>query len=181
MRQNTCAVTLVVDQAMPLFCPVTFTYTIHMRKKGDLAKVCVYGGVGFTQTVVYYYSVRVLRYCITPVLQRIDDVQFLILDEADELLTPNFKEQIKLFLENCPKSKQMMLFSATMPRDIKDVVKRSVHPVIPSVIFVTLNTLWPTCLSVIKDQRSGAGNEASHSTLLLFGDSMLLCQPSAPH
>ena len=57
-------------------------------------------------------------------MQVIDDVQLLILDEADELLTPNFKEQINRFLEDCPQSKQMMLFSATMPKDIKDVVER---------------------------------------------------------
>ena len=54
-------------------------------------------------------------------LQEIDNVQFLILDEADELLAPYFKEQINRFLEECPKSKQMMLFSATMSKDIKDV------------------------------------------------------------
>ena len=57
-------------------------------------------------------------------MQDIDNVEFLILDEADELLAPNFKEQINRFLEECPKSKQMMLFSATMPKDIKDVVRR---------------------------------------------------------
>ena len=56
--------------------------------------------------------------------QKIDNIQFLILDEADELLTPNFKEQINRFLEECPNSKQMMLFSATMPKDIKEVVRR---------------------------------------------------------
>ena len=58
------------------------------------------------------------------IVQVIDDVQLLILDEADELLAPHFKEQINRFLEDCPQSKQMMLFSATMPKDIKDVVER---------------------------------------------------------
>ena len=62
--------------------------------------------------------------CFLSLLQEIEDIQFLILDEADELLTPNFKEQINRFLEECPQSKQMMLFSATMPKDIKDVVRR---------------------------------------------------------
>ena len=51
-------------------------------------------------------------------------MQFLILDEADELLTPNFKEQISNLLEECPATKQMMLFSATLPRDIKLITKR---------------------------------------------------------
>ena len=74
--------------------------------------------------------------CVNRILlfQRIDNVQFLILDEADELLTPNFKEQINRFLEECPESKQMMLFSATMPRDIKDVVRRYCCNVIQCIL-----------------------------------------------
>lgn len=55
--------------------------------------------------------------------QSLDHVKFLVLDEADELLTPNFKEQILDILEGCPDGKQMMLFSATMPPDIKSVTR----------------------------------------------------------
>lgn len=53
-----------------------------------------------------------------------EDIKFLVLDEADELLTPNFKMQIEGILENSPKDKQVMLFSATMPPDIRSVTRR---------------------------------------------------------
>ena len=46
-----------------------------------------------------------------------------MLDEADELLTPNFKMQIHDILSDSPKEKQMMLFSATMPPDIKSITR----------------------------------------------------------
>jgi ATP-dependent RNA helicase DeaD len=54
----------------------------------------------------------------------LDDLKFLVLDEADELLTPNFKMQIEGILDDSPKEKQVMLFSATMPPDIRSVTKR---------------------------------------------------------
>ena len=53
-------------------------------------------------------------------------MKILILDEADELLTPQFKVQIEKVLEDVPQDKQMMLFSATMPPNIKNLTKRSV-------------------------------------------------------
>ena len=56
--------------------------------------------------------------------QSLEDVQFLVLDEADELLTPNFLDQIGNVLSDCPRDKQMMLFSATMPPDIKRIASR---------------------------------------------------------
>ncbi len=46
------------------------------------------------------------------------DVEFLILDEADELLTPDFSLQIEDILNDTPRTKQMILFSATMPNNI---------------------------------------------------------------
>ncbi len=51
----------------------------------------------------------------------LNHVEFLILDEADELLTPNFKIQIEDVLNDTPRTKQMMLFSATMPHNIRQL------------------------------------------------------------
>lgn len=51
-------------------------------------------------------------------------MKFLVLDEADELLTPNFKMQIENILEDSPKDKQVMLFSATLPSDIKSITRQ---------------------------------------------------------
>ena len=79
------------------------------------------------------------HFCSSP--QNLDNVKFLVLDEADELLTPNFKVQIENVLEDCPKDKQMMLFSATLPHDIKSVTKRLEGHLVSHVVRQTKNSL----------------------------------------
>ena len=48
----------------------------------------------------------------------ISEINFLVLDEADEMLTMGFKEELDAILETAPAEKQGLLFSATMPREI---------------------------------------------------------------
>ncbi|MFM1876055.1 MAG: hypothetical protein RL266_1792 [Bacteroidota bacterium] len=55
---------------------------------------------------------------------RLQDVQFVVLDEADEMLTMGFKDDLDLILGQTPDTKQTLLFSATMPMGIKDITKR---------------------------------------------------------
>ncbi|MFC4452763.1 DEAD/DEAH box helicase [Deinococcus sonorensis] len=46
---------------------------------------------------------------------RLDDVQFAVLDEADEMLSVGFAEAIESILAATPKERQTLLFSATIP------------------------------------------------------------------
>ena len=46
---------------------------------------------------------------------KLDQVQTLILDEADEMLNMGFIEDINTILESVPPERQTLLFSATMP------------------------------------------------------------------
>lgn len=55
---------------------------------------------------------------------KLQDVQFVVLDEADEMLTMGFKDDLDLILGETPETKQTLLFSATMPSGIKDITKR---------------------------------------------------------
>ncbi|MCL2074628.1 MAG: DEAD/DEAH box helicase [Marinilabiliaceae bacterium] len=48
----------------------------------------------------------------------LSEIQFLVLDEADEMLKMGFKEEIDTILSEMPNSKQTFLFSATIPNDI---------------------------------------------------------------
>lgn len=52
---------------------------------------------------------------------KIDKIEWLILDEADEMLNMGFKEDLNAILETTPSEKQTLLFSATMPRDVRRI------------------------------------------------------------
>jgi ATP-dependent RNA helicase DeaD len=50
-------------------------------------------------------------------------IRFVILDEADEMLNMGFKEDIDEILSTTPKEKNVWLFSATMPREVREIAK----------------------------------------------------------
>jgi len=54
---------------------------------------------------------------------KLDKIETVILDEADEMLNMGFQEDIDKILEYTPKDKQTWLFSATMPTFIKKITK----------------------------------------------------------
>lgn len=58
---------------------------------------------------------------------KLDYLQILVLDEADEMLNMGFKEEIDEILKSIPKDKQTWLFSATMSKDIQRIVRSYMH------------------------------------------------------
>jgi ATP-dependent RNA helicase DeaD len=54
----------------------------------------------------------------------LSELRFLVLDEADEMLNMGFAEDVETILAETPDSKQVALFSATMPRQIKRLSER---------------------------------------------------------
>ncbi|MGI5901124.1 MAG: DEAD/DEAH box helicase [Desulfitobacteriia bacterium] len=55
---------------------------------------------------------------------RLQEVRFAVLDEADEMLSMGFIEDIENILKDVPSERQTLLFSATMPKPILDLSKR---------------------------------------------------------
>lgn len=51
----------------------------------------------------------------------ISNLEFLVLDEADEMLNMGFQEDVERILEDTPETKQVALFSATMPNAIRRI------------------------------------------------------------
>lgn len=51
-------------------------------------------------------------------------LEYVVLDEADEMLNMGFIEDIENILQHTPAEKRMLLFSATMPRPILNLAKR---------------------------------------------------------
>lgn len=54
----------------------------------------------------------------------LEEISYVVLDEADEMLNMGFQEDIEFILQNTPKRESTWLFSATMPPEIRNVSKR---------------------------------------------------------
>lgn len=55
---------------------------------------------------------------------RLDTVKFVVIDEADVMLDMGFIDDVDYILDKTPRSRQMALFSATMPRTIVQLSQR---------------------------------------------------------
>jgi ATP-dependent RNA helicase DeaD len=94
--------------------------------------VAVYGGASITQ------QIRDIRRGVqiivaTPgrlidLIERkainLEEIKYVVLDEADEMLNMGFQEDIEFILQNTPRRDSTWLFSATMPPEIRQVSKR---------------------------------------------------------
>jgi ATP-dependent RNA helicase DeaD len=54
----------------------------------------------------------------------LDQLRYVVLDEADEMLNMGFQEDIEFILQNTPKREATWLFSATMPQEIRRVSRK---------------------------------------------------------
>jgi len=54
----------------------------------------------------------------------LEQIQYVVLDEADEMLNMGFRDDIEFILKNTPKREATWLFSATMPPEVRQVSKR---------------------------------------------------------
>jgi ATP-dependent RNA helicase DeaD len=54
----------------------------------------------------------------------LEQIKFVVLDEADEMLNMGFQDDIEFILQNTPKRESTWLFSATMPPEIKKVSRK---------------------------------------------------------
>ncbi len=55
---------------------------------------------------------------------KLDNVNTLVLDEADEMLNMGFIEDIQSIMSNVPETRQTLLFSATMPDPIRRIAEK---------------------------------------------------------
>uniref|UniRef100_A0A2P2KI68 RNA helicase n=2 Tax=Rhizophora mucronata TaxID=61149 RepID=A0A2P2KI68_RHIMU len=97
-----------------------------------LSTVCVYGGVSYvTQQSALSRGVDVVVGTPGRIIDlikgnslRLGEVEYLVLDEADQMLSFGFEEDVEVILENLPSKRQNMLFSATMPSWVKKLARK---------------------------------------------------------
>ncbi|KAL9244282.1 hypothetical protein vseg_018077 [Gypsophila vaccaria] len=92
-------------------------------ESSKLDTLCVYGGTPIThQMSALSKGVDIVSGTpgrVIDLLKRgaldLSRVQFVVLDEADQMLNVGFQEAVEVILEKLPKNRQTMMFSATMP------------------------------------------------------------------
>ncbi|KAK8586784.1 hypothetical protein V6N13_085807 [Hibiscus sabdariffa] len=98
----------------------------------NLDTICVYGGTPISnQMKQLNYGVDIAVGTpgrIIDLLKRgalhLTEVQFLVLDEADQMLQVGFAEDVETILERLPVNRQSLMFSATMPNWIRSLTRK---------------------------------------------------------
>jgi ATP-dependent RNA helicase RhlE len=114
----------------------------------DLRVAPIYGGVSFPpQLTALKTGVEILVVCPGRMLDHIGQgnvklthLEVLVLDEADRMLDMGFMPDIKRILTHVPKKRQTMMFSATMPEDIRHLA----HQVLTDPVTVQIGMSMPT-------------------------------------
>jgi ATP-dependent RNA helicase DeaD len=107
-------------------CEAFERYSAHLRGVHVLP---VYGGQGYgTQLSALRRGVHVVVGTPGRIMDHLEkgtldlsELRFLVLDEADEMLKMGFAEDVETILADTPDDKQIALFSATMPAQIRRI------------------------------------------------------------
>ncbi len=75
----------------------------------------------------------------------LDQLKALVLDEADEMLKMGFVDDVEWILERAPASRQIALFSATMPKEVRKIAQRHLND--PAEIKIEAKTTTVSTIS----------------------------------
>ena len=103
-----------------------------LKGKKDIKVLAVYGGASIENQIKKLKSGvdivvgtpgRVMDLMRKKVL-KVNNLDYFVLDEADEMLNMGFIEDIELILEETNDEKKMLFFSATIPKTIMSIAKK---------------------------------------------------------
>ncbi len=108
-----------------------------LGRKTHLKSVAVYGGVGIHPQIEKLKRAHIVVACPGRLLDHMNRgtvnfsrLEVLVIDEADQMFDMGFLPDIRRILAHLPKKRQTLLFSATMPKEIRrlanDILQRPV-------------------------------------------------------
>ena len=123
---------LVMTPTRELATQVADSFKSYSSESSNLNTIAIYGGTDFRSQisalrrktdVVVGTPGRIMDH-IRQGTFKIKNINCLVLDEADEMLKMGFLEDIEWIIDKLPADKQMVLFSATMPSEIRNIAKK---------------------------------------------------------
>ena len=126
---------LVLAPTRELAIQVSEAFQSYARYIPDFHVLPIYGGMSYDSQlrqlkrgaqVVVGTPGRIMDHIRRKTLQ-LDGLQSLVLDEADEMLRMGFIDDVEWILEHTPKTRQIALFSATMPGVIRKVAQQHLN------------------------------------------------------
>jgi len=123
---------LVMTPTRELATQVAESFKSYSSESSNFKTVAIYGGTDYRNQisalkrkvdVVVGTPGRIMDH-IRQGTFKIKDINCLVLDEADEMLNMGFLEDIEWIIDKLPENKQMVLFSATMPSEIRNIAKK---------------------------------------------------------
>ena len=123
--------TLVLCPTRELCLQITSDLKNFSKYLNNIKIVPVYGGASI-ETQMKQLSKGVNIIVATPgrmvdMLKRgkinLSEIKYVVLDEADEMLDMGFQEEINEILKETPKTKNTLLFSATMPAQVEKIAR----------------------------------------------------------
>lgn len=120
---------------------------VSLGRQTGVRSATVYGGVGFNpQVEKLRRGVEIVVACPGRLLDHINHgtinlshIEVLVLDEADRMFDMGFLPDIRKIIKHVPASRQTLLFSATMPDDIR----RLANDVLQTPVTVQVNNSTP--------------------------------------
>jgi ATP-dependent RNA helicase DeaD len=123
---------LILSPTRELCLQITNEIKLYSKYINGLNAVAVYGGASITEQArelkrgaqIVVATPGRMKDMISRGLVNIQNIDFCILDEADEMLNMGFYEDITAILSDTPTDKNTWLFSATMPYEVSQIAKK---------------------------------------------------------
>ncbi len=123
---------LILSPTRELCLQITNELKNYSKFTPGLNTVAIYGGASITDQAqqikrgaqIIVATPGRMQDMINRRLVDISNIEYCILDEADEMLNMGFFEDITAILSHTPKEKNTWLFSATMPQEVSTIAKK---------------------------------------------------------